>query len=470
MNKYILKIFAAAIFLTDAVLFSQNGFDYYLSKDSVYSYNVSAKVIDSLINLKITESKKDTSFYNSYGKAEVINLSQLLFFAVNNNPEIKSIEFKIESADFQADEKTYLPDPMLETELDDIMSDFKRVGMINFFVSQMFPFPGKLKLEKQSVLNFKSMLQSEKLDMAVNMMNMVKMNYYDLYFIKEKLTINQNNQLIMKTFITASESKYMVGKGMQQEVFKAQIELSRLINEEFILNQERKNKFSELTKLTKIVINENTRINFSDIDPNFLLRAESFDFSDSETNKLIDYALENRADLKTLRNKIIMNKTDIEMSKLSRMPDFNVKLGYKILPFEERNAFSVMFGVNIPFAPWSSGKYGSSIRKNELNLKSTTEEYEAKRNETRNEIVTMVNNIKSIKETINYYHGVLIPQTENTLKSTQYSYETNMTDFLDLLDSYRMYQDAKLMYFESLTMYLKMTAELEKATGINLKN
>jgi hypothetical protein len=64
----------------------------------------------------------------------------------------------------------------------------------------------------------------------------------------------------------------------------------------------------------------------------------------------------------------------------------------------------------------------------------------------------------------------LIPQTENTLKSTQYSYENNMTDFLDLLDSYRMYQDAKLMYYESITMYLKMTAELEKASGINLKN
>ncbi|MCI0448310.1 MAG: TolC family protein [Chlorobi bacterium] len=470
MIKYKLKLLLITVTLSNSVLFSQNGFDYYLSKDSLYRYNSSAKIIDSLLNFKITESARDTSFYSSYGRAEVINLSQLLFFAVNNNPEIKSIEHKIESLDFQADEKSYLPDPMLEAELDNIMSDFKRVGMINFFVSQMFPFPGKLGLEKKSVLNNKSMFESEKLDMAVSMMNMVKMNYYELYFINHKLSINQNNQLIVKTFITAAESKYTVGKGMQQEVFKAQIELSRLINEEFVLNQERKNKFSELTKLTKVNINENTRINFSDIDPSFLLKTESFDFNENETNKLIDYALENRADLKTLRNKIIMNKTDIEMSKLSRMPDFSIRLGYKILPFEERNAFSVMVGVNIPFAPWSSGKYGSSIKKTELNLKSTTDEYEAKRIETRNEIVSIVNNIKSIKETINYYHGVLIPQTENTLKSTQYSYETNMTDFLDLLDSYRMYQDANLMYFESLTMYLKMIAELEKATGINLKN
>jgi hypothetical protein len=63
----------------------------------------------------------------------------------------------------------------------------------------------------------------------------------------------------------------------------------------------------------------------------------------------------------------------------------------------------------------------------------------------------------------------MIPQTENSLKATQYSYENNMTGFLDLLDSYRMYQDSKIMYWESVTMYLKMIGELEYSTGLNLK-
>ncbi|NOS86347.1 MAG: hypothetical protein HOP31_14510 [Ignavibacteria bacterium] len=56
------------------------------------------------------------------------------------------------------------------------------------------------------------------------------------------------------------------------------------------------------------------------------------------------------------------------------------------------------------------------------------------------------------------------------MKSAQYSYETDMGSFLDLLDAYRMYQESRIMYYESVTMYLKMIAELEKATGLNLKN
>jgi outer membrane protein, heavy metal efflux system len=469
MSKYIL-IFIITIVLMGSSAISQSGFDTYLQKDSVYRFNSSLRVLDSLLTVQTMESRNDTSFYNSYGKAGVFSLSQLLFAAVNNNPDLVAMQTKIDMSDFQAGEKSSLPDPMFEFELDDIMSDFKRVGMINFFVSQMFPFPGKLAIEKELVLKSKAMMQSERLSMAVDIMSMIKMNYYDLYLINRKIQINHDNQLIIKTFITAAEAQYMVGKGMQQEVFKSQIEMSRLKNEEFILTQQRKNIFSELTKLTKVVVDENTRINFADIDTEYLLNKDNFDINTSKTTKLIDYAFEHRADLKTLMNKILMNQTDLEMSRINRLPDFSIKLGYKLLPFEERNAFSVMFGVNIPFAPWSSGKYDYAIKKNEVIIKSTSEELNAKKNDIRNEITVIVNNINSLKETMNFYYGVQIPQTENTMKSAQYSYETNMGSFLDLLDAYKMYQEARLMYYESVNMYLKMIAELEKATGINLKN
>lgn len=469
MSKHIL-IFISFIAIITLETHGQSGFDNYLQKDSIYRFNSSLRVLDSLLTIQTKQSYRDTVFYNSFGKSEVFTLNQLLFAAVNNNPDLIAMQTKIDVSDYQAEEKTFLPDPMFEFELDDIMSDFMKVGMINFYVSQMFPFPGKLALEKKSVLNSKAMMQSERLSMAVDIMNMIKMNYYDLYLLNNKIQINHDNQLIIKTFIAATEAQYMVGKGMQQEVFKSQIEMSRLQNENFILLQQRKNLFSELTKLTKVVVNENTKITFADIDTDYLLDKSNFIFNSSKTDKLVDYAFKHRPDLKTLQNKILMNQTDLEMAKLNRMPDFNLKLGYKILPFEENNAFAIMVGVNIPFAPWSSGKYDFAIKKNEVVIKSTTDEYIAKKNDIKNEVTTIVNNMTSLKETMNFYYGVQIPQTENTMKSAQYSYETNMGGFLDLLDAYRIYQEARLMYFDTVSMYLKMIAELEKATGLNLKN
>ena len=62
------------------------------------------------------------------------------------------------------------------------------------------------------------------------------------------------------------------------------------------------------------------------IDIDYLLNRDHFKLEWFETDKLVKYAFENRPDLKSLKSKKIMNSTDLEMAKLSRMPDFNVKL------------------------------------------------------------------------------------------------------------------------------------------------
>lgn len=473
MYKYLIKLLFIflLLLLVKADAYTQNSFNVLLDKDSVYRYNTAVESIDSLIRKNYERfNPKDTAFNNSFGKAEVIDLDRMVYFALTNSPELKSMQYNIESDKLLAGEKGYLPDPMFEFELDDIMSDFKQVGMINFYISQMFMFPGKLELDKRAVLNNTVMMEYDLKNDAVSMINMVKMNYYDLYLTEQKIKINRENQLIMQNFITAAEARYSVGKGMQQEVFKSQIEFSKLQNEEYALNLQKKNIFSELTRLTKVVIDENTSISFRNIDIDFLLDKDHFKLEGYDTEKLVNYAFRNRADLKSLESKVVMNKTDLEMAKLSRMPDFNLKLGYKILPFEEKNAFNIMLGISIPIAPWTSGKYDYSIKKSEVKIKSTNEEIETKKNDIRNEVVNSVNSLLSAKQTMNYYYTVMIPQTENSLKATQYNYENNMTTFVDLFDSYRMYQEAKLMFYDSVVMYLKMIADIEKATGMNFKN
>jgi len=473
MHKYLIKLLTYFILLFAVVSssYSQSSFKMVLDQDSVYRYNTVLSSIDSLLSADYSRLKfADTSFDNSFGKAEVIDLDRMVYFALINYPELKSMNYKIESDKLFAEQKDYLPDPMFEFMLDNIMTNFKQVGMVNFYLSQMFPYPGKISLQRKSVLDKSQMMDYDLKNMAVNMINMVKMNYYDLYFVEQKLEINHEDQLIMQNFMTAAEARYSVGKGMQQEVFKSQIELSRLQNEDYMLKQQKKNILSELTRLTKVVIDDNTKISFRNINIDYLLDMDHFRFEGVNTDELVKYAFENRPDLKSLESEKLMNNTDLEMAKLERMPDFNIRAGYKIMPYEPKNAFTVMLGVSIPFAPWTSGKYDYSIQKSEINIKSTDEEIANKKNDIRNDVINSVNSLMSAKQTMNYYYNVMIPQTENSLKATQFNYENGMTSFIDLLDSYRMYQDAKLMFYSSVTMYLKMISNVEKATGMNLKN
>jgi cobalt-zinc-cadmium efflux system outer membrane protein len=448
--------------------YSQNMFHSELEKDTTYRFNISPKSIDSLLRVSRTDIK-DTAFQSSFGKAETIDLAQLIFLALSNNPQLKAMSYKVDAEKIRAGEYSALPDPMLEAEGDMISTGFNKVGQINFFASQMFPFPGKLALSRKSALISSEMMLSEHHNMESELINMVKMNYYNLYFVDRKLEVNHENQEILKTYSAAAEARYSVGKGMQQELFKIQIELSKLQNEEVLLKQERKNLMSNLTALTKVKLEESTRTDFRDVNYEYFVDHQVFPIEETDVSRLVDYAFQYRPDLAAIRKKILMNRTNLEMAKVERYPDFNVKLGYRILPFEENNAFNVMVGINIPFAPWASAKYDYRIQKNEIIIKSSTEEYRDKQNEIRREIQNTVNDLKSVKQTLDYTYNVLLPQTENSLKSTQYSYETGMTNVLDLLDSYRMYQEARLMFFESANMYLEKVIGLEKITGMNFK-
>src|SRR5439155_25377943 len=173
-----------------------NAFDSYLEKDSMYRYNTSLRMLDSLISSSIVKSVRDTSFYNSYGKADGITLSQLIYSAISNNPQLKTMEYKIDAEKVRAD-GFYLPDPVFEYEMDDLQTDLKRVGMINFYLSQSFPFPGKLSLQRKSALNSSEVINMEHHNMEVNIINSVKKNFYDIYFINQKLQLNQENQLVV---------------------------------------------------------------------------------------------------------------------------------------------------------------------------------------------------------------------------------------------------------------------------------
>ena len=464
------KIFIVSVCFMISIqqVLAQNAFDKMLDMDSVYRNNTSLRSLDSLFK-SVPETKLDTSFSNPYGKAEVISLDQMIYFARMKNPDLESMSYKIDALRTYGNGGSYLPDPMFSIEADNVSSNFKNVGMINFFLSQEFPYPGKLDLERKSSLQNADMLEMEHHNMETELINMIKMNYYELYLIGEKLKINNENMLLLNTFVTAAESKYSVGKGMQQEVFKSQIESSRLNNEEKVLQAQKGTILDNLTRLTRTKIDEKTAVSFSNIDVDYILNKQSFDFSSVNRDALVQYAFSKRADLKAIEKKMMMSRTDIDMEKLKRMPDFSVQVGYRILPLEQHNAFEFMFGISLPFAPWTSGKYDISEQRSFLNMESVRQEYESKRIEIKNQVDTVLNSLSSLKETMLYYNNILIPQTENSLKSTQYNYENNMTSFLDLLDSYRMLHDAKEMFYESVTMYLKMIAELEKITGMNFK-
>ena len=66
------------------------------------------------------------------------------------------------------------------------------------------------------------------------------------------------------------------------------------------------------------------------------------------------------------------------------------------------------------------------------------------------------------------YETAVIPQTQLALRSDQAGYESGQTDFLNLLDSERVFLNAQLSYIRVYTEALRSYSDLKRSTGLDI--
>lgn len=77
-------------------------------------------------------------------------------------------------------------------------------------------------------------------------------------------------------------------------------------------------------------------------------------------------------------------------------------------------------------------------------------------------------NVQTNQNLVNLYKNTVIPQAEQTLESTISSYQTGKTEFLMLIDAYRMVLMSKLDYYMAIMNYMSSQAQLEQAVGMDI--
>ncbi|NIQ01228.1 MAG: TolC family protein, partial [Nitrospinaceae bacterium] len=72
---------------------------------------------------------------------------------------------------------------------------------------------------------------------------------YELCFILVALDITRQNKTLLEQFVSIAETKYSVGKGIQQDVLKAQVELSKILDELILLQKRKESEQAQLNSL-----------------------------------------------------------------------------------------------------------------------------------------------------------------------------------------------------------------------------
>ena len=164
---------------------------------------------------------------------QIIQLNELISEALKNNPNIQASYNAWQAANSRVPQAGSLPDPMLGFNLMNLpvnSFDFNQEPMTGKQVSlmQIFPFPGKLGLREKIADETAHISEMQHQELRNQLVRNIKLIYYDLYYNERAIEISQKNRALMNQFTQIAETRYRVGKGIQQDVLKSQVELAKI--------------------------------------------------------------------------------------------------------------------------------------------------------------------------------------------------------------------------------------------------
>ena len=393
-------------------------------------------------------------------QGETISLDQLVREALDRNPEIQSYSRRVTAMRARVPQAKTLPDPEVSigwmgsikpfTVMDGDPSSYRGITAM-----EMFPYPGKLKLRGQIADREAEAVGWEYEDARRRVVAKVKTAYYDYFYAHEATDITQKNKDLMEKLYKIAEARYQVGKGIQQDVLKAQVELSRLLQQLTILDQQEKTAKVRL----------NTLLNR---DPETPLPAPaSFQQAGfTETlEQLYHLAQQNDTSLQQDQRLIERDQYQIDLAKKSYLPDFTVGYMYQQRP-DMPDMHGVTAGINIPI--FYKTKQREEVREATESLISQQKNQENRKTNLFFEVKEQYLAAKSSEELARLYSTAVVPQSSLALESSMSAYEVGKVDFLTILDNFVTVLDYQVAYYRELTNYQIALARLEPLVGVEL--
>ena len=393
----------------------------------------------------------------------MLDLDKLVAEAIQNNPQLRGADNEQSAAKAKIGLATAWDAPQVgveffQTPVQSFPNPIRNGMETDYFVSQMFPFPGKIAAMGSAAESNANMMEQGYQALERKVIRDLKNAYYELYLAQRKIQINAENEDLMRKFVEIARKQYEVGMGSHHDILRAQTELSTLINDGVILQSEK--------KVVESMLNT-TLSRPADAPLGYVPDIES-EIPQWTFGQMRTLVLGSRPELKSMKFNIEMNKADLASSKREYFPDLMIRFTYKNMTQTTPNYWAAMAGISIPLAPWSSGRYTSKVEENELNVKKAENDYQNMENMTLYEVQDALVKVQSNQNLASLYKNTVIPQAEQTLESTISAYQTGKTEFLMLIDAYRMVLMSKLDYHMAVMSYMSSQAQLEQAVGMSI--
>ncbi len=398
-------------------------------------------------------------------------LKEFISIALKNNPALLEAQNRIKVSKEIPSQAGSLDDPVLRFGLSNLpVSTFAFDESVattkDITISQKLPFPGKLGLRTDKAKTNVGIAEESYDDLKLKIIRDVKQSYFELCFVLAAIEITKQNKKLLEQFVTIAETKYSVGKGIQQDVIKAQVELSKIMNELIVLNKRKETEKGRLNSLMNLLPQSPLSI------PHGITKS-SFNFKIEELQGLAE---KHRPVLEQIRLTKERYQIARQLAKKDYYPDFNVGFRYGQREdgraggtgtFQNRPDFvSAFVGVNIPI--WYKTKQRRKVAEESYKVDVAQEAYNKARNQIFLGIKKLMDQEAKSSETLSLIKTAILPQARQSLESALSGYGVDKVDFLSLLDTQVTLLDWEIKYHRELADYEQTLANLEQTVGKSL--
>ncbi|HEY5870688.1 MAG TPA: TolC family protein [Candidatus Tectomicrobia bacterium] len=171
-------------------------------------------------------------------------LRSLMREALENKPDIRAAQQRWAAAKAVIPQVKTLPDPLINLGYDQVEERGVTYGF-----SQEIPFPGKLRLRGEVATREAERVEQEYLVVPLRIIARLKEAFYDLAFVHRSIETVEKNRRVLLDFAQTAEARYAVGRGVQQDIFRAQTEVSFLLGRLATLEHRKASLQAEINRL-----------------------------------------------------------------------------------------------------------------------------------------------------------------------------------------------------------------------------
>ena len=399
--------------------------------------------------------------------SKVLKLDEVIKTTLEANPFLKSFENRWKASSAAVPQAGAWMDPVFSFSVMNLPSttyafDEEPMTGKRLSIMQKVPFPGKLSSKKAAMRYESSARESEYYEVNNKIVSAVKQVYYELFYFYKAVKITEQNREILSSFVDIARTKFSVGKGIQQDVLRAEVELSKM--DEKLVTFKR----SKMTLKAKLNSLMNRKPN-KEVDSIEEILETSHDQSEE---LLLAKAKESRPLLKAASERI--NSTDelIRNARRNYFPDFNIGVSYTQ---REELSSSGMGGVDFLSAsigitlPLYAGSKQSKRVEETISLRRMNEErYSSVLNDIEFNIRDLLLKSGEKSELLDLFDNAIIPQAKLSLNSAISGYQVGKVDFLTLLDNEIILFNYELKRNRILVDHEKILSRLESVVGESL--